>query len=88
MPTAKKKSTTRSTASKSNPSTKATGTGNKPRYEITRNMTNRKYSWTLIASNGKPLASSEGYTKKSDALRTITRHKDNVRRAVLRDLTA
>lgn len=60
----------------------------KPRYELTRAASSKMYHWRLIAANGKPIAeSNNGYAKKSDAVRNINSHKDNVRKAVLRDLT-
>lgn len=42
----------------------------RPRYEIFKGK-NGQFYWRLVASNGKIVAQSEGYTRKKAALDTI-----------------
>jgi uncharacterized protein len=52
---------------------------------VVKKTSNGQYRFTLVASNGQTVATSESYTRKASALETIASIKKNVGSADIDD---
>lgn len=58
----------------------------KPKFEIFKSSDNNQYYFRLLASNGRIICQSEGYTRKASALNGIKAVKRDASKAKVNEL--